>query len=97
MQSRNRNSYSIFTHLFDFYSYDATKEEICTKLGRLVNHGNKKERNAKMKIVVVNDMPILCLFALKKIQQGDEVLYDYGQKHYPWENKVLSHIFLRVF
>jgi SET domain-containing protein len=32
--------------------------------------------------------PILCLFAIKDINPGEEILYDYGGKHYPWEKKV---------
>jgi hypothetical protein len=71
------------------FSYDASEEtENGSKLGRLVNPGYNKEINAKMKIVIVKGEPILCLFANKDIVPGSEILYDYGQKHYPWEKKV---------
>ena len=51
------------------------------RLGRLVNHGYGQEVNAKMRIVTVDaGTPILCLFATKDIKEGEEVLYDYGQK-----------------
>ena len=73
-------------------SYDATEEETNKsrpKLGRLVNHGYRKEINAKMRMLVAHDkQPILCLFALKEIEPGKEILYDYGENHYPCENKV---------
>jgi hypothetical protein len=71
-------------------SYDATEEPTAgLVLGRLVNHGYKQEINAKMKIVITdNNKPILCLFSTRAINAGEEVLYDYGQKNYPWENKV---------
>lgn len=56
-------------------------------MGRLVNHGNKKECNCRMKVVVV-DVPYLCLFATRDIDPGEELLYNYGLAHYPWETKV---------
>ena len=52
-------------------------------LGRLVNHGEKRERNAVMKEV----NGVLCLFSLRHIKPGEEILYDYGLKNYPWESK----------
>ncbi|CAB4006322.1 histone-lysine N-methyltransferase mes-4-like [Paramuricea clavata] len=72
--------------------YDASEEtKNGPKLGRLVNHGYKGEINAKMKMVIAkNRQPILCLFAIKDIDPGKEILYDYGQKHYPWEKKVTN-------
>jgi SET domain-containing protein len=42
-----------------------------------------------MKVVTThNNKPILCLFATREINAGEEILYDYGEKNYPWENKV---------
>ena len=38
-----------------------------------------------MKVVEVNNKPYLCLFALKDINVGEEILYDYGIKDLPWE------------
>jgi len=64
-----------------FFSIDATKERRCgPRLGRLVNHGNTEtERNCKMKVVDgYGNRPWLCLFATKRIQFGDQILYDYG-------------------
>jgi hypothetical protein len=70
------------------FSYDASeKTENGIELGRLVNHGYKKEINVKMKIVIVKREPILCLFAIKDIVPGSGILYDYRQKHYPWEKR----------
>ena len=40
--------------------------------------------NAKMKVVPVENIPTLCLFSVKDIHGGEEVLYDYGEKDYPW-------------
>lgn len=74
-----------------FNSYDATAEpnKGC-KLGRLVNHGVRKEINAKMKVLKADGKPALCLFALKDILPGHEILYDYGQKDYPWLKKKVN-------
>ena len=71
-------------------SYDATEEPKDGQvLGRLVNHGYGKEINSKMKVLSAqNNKPILCLFATRNINAGEEILYDYGQKNYPWEKKV---------
>ena len=70
-------------------SYDATKEPDIDDglvLGRLVNDGSK-HANSKMKMIVANGQPILCLFAATNISPGDEILYDYGQLNYPWREK----------
>lgn len=65
-------------------SYDATTPS-SFKLGRLTNHGDlKRNQNARMKVLDVNDRPVLCLFALKSILAGKEILHDYGIKELPW-------------
>lgn len=66
---------------------DATEEPAegpC--LGRLVNHGTRRELNAKMKVITVNHTPALCLFAVRDIQKGEELLYDYGIKELRWKS-----------
>lgn len=60
---------------------DASEED--GRLGRLVNHGSKKEINCKMKLIG----EVLCLFATRDIHEGEELLYDYGLKSYPWNSK----------
>lgn len=40
-------------------------------LGRLVNYGEKSEVNSKMKALDVDGSPVLCLFAVKEIQEGE--------------------------
>lgn len=64
-------------------------EEEHLQYGRFINHGTKKERNAKVK-VEDNDghgMPILNIFALREIEPDEEILYDYGIKEFPWVSK----------
>ena len=69
-------------------SVDATEEPSGgPQCGRLTNHGTKRERNATMKVLEVEGAPMLCLFALKVIPKGEEILYDYGVK-VPWESEV---------
>ncbi|KAJ8023168.1 N-lysine methyltransferase KMT5A-B [Holothuria leucospilota] len=70
------------------YCIDATEEpaEIEPCLGRLVNHGEKNEINAKLKVIPDNKgQPALCLFAHRDIIAGEELLYDYGIKDLPWK------------
>uniref|UniRef100_A0A8W8NPL9 SET domain-containing protein n=1 Tax=Magallana gigas TaxID=29159 RepID=A0A8W8NPL9_MAGGI len=67
---------------------DASEED--GRLGRLVNHGSKKEINCKMKLIG----EVLCLFGTRDIHEGEELLYDYGLKSYPWNSKT-NHLPLR--
>lgn len=50
-------------------------------------HGSPEE-NVCVKIVIVDRLPHLCIFALKDIQSGDELRYDYGIADLPWRKKV---------
>ncbi|PIK35628.1 hypothetical protein BSL78_27547 [Apostichopus japonicus] len=60
-------------------SIDATEErETGPTLGRLVNHGEKNEVNVKPSILDFEGTPVICLFALTDIAEGEELLYDYG-------------------
>ena len=69
---------------FDYcFSVDASEENIT--VGRLVNHGEKSERNCRMKIVEVMGSPVLLLFATWVINTHEELLYDYGIKDLTWK------------
>lgn len=70
---------------------DATAEpprSSTLNLGRLVNHGEAKERNSKVKVVGDEVTPLLGLFATRDIPPGEEILYDYGVKDLPWKKVV---------
>ena len=55
------------------FSIDATEEPTCgAHLGRLVNHGTRKEKNSMMKVVECDGCLTLCLFATKFIHAGSE-------------------------
>ncbi|KAJ8306755.1 hypothetical protein KUTeg_015692, partial [Tegillarca granosa] len=56
-------------------------------LGRLVNHGRGQEQNCTMKKVRIDNKPYLCLFAIRNIEVGEELLYNYGVD-LPWETMV---------
>ncbi|XP_053403286.1 N-lysine methyltransferase KMT5A-like [Mercenaria mercenaria] len=60
------------------YCIDATEES--SRLCRLVNHGDKNA-NAHMK----NMDGKLVLFALKDIDEHEEILCDYGVRGLPWQ------------
>ncbi|TRY99927.1 hypothetical protein DNTS_003746, partial [Danionella cerebrum] len=64
---------------------DASKED--GSLGRLVND-NDKSPNCTMKKIIVKDKPHLCLFAVKRIEPGTEIDYNYGDVKWPWRKKV---------
>ena len=63
-------------------SIDASSED--GTLGRLVNDAEKP--NAKMKKIEVVGVPSLCLFAIVDIEEGQEIIYDYGGDNLPWRS-----------
>ncbi|XP_067347081.1 histone-lysine N-methyltransferase set-1-like isoform X1 [Channa argus] len=79
------------TFLFEFewqnhhWCIDASKED--GSLGRLVND-NGKSPNCIMKKIIVDGKPHLCLFAVRKIEIGEEIDYNYGDSKWPWRKKV---------
>ena len=60
-------------------------------LNILQNHSRTKP-NACAKVVEVDKIPRLCLFAVKMINPGNEIMFDYGDHHkltlvsHPWLN-----------
>lgn len=69
------------------YSIDATPES--PYFGRLVNH-SRVTPNCHTKVVEVKGQPHLVLLASRKIEIGEELLYDYGDRSkealaaHPW-------------
>ena len=85
-------------YILSLCSIDATdepKREPC--FGRLVNHGEKTEINAKMKLLEMEGKPILALFALRNIQEGEEIRYCYGVKNLPWKKTQVSILYWRLY
>jgi len=76
-----------FVHKSQRYCIDATDES--GYMGRLLNHSRVKP-NCATKLIEVNDSPYLILVALKDIDIGEELLYDYGDRSkeslaaHPW-------------
>ena len=71
-----------------YFSVDATAEK--GRLGRLVNH-SKCEANLKTVLVKSDDgRPKIFLRAIRDIDAGEELLYDYSdknpisQRHFSW-------------
>ncbi|XP_057183197.1 uncharacterized protein LOC130549867 isoform X3 [Triplophysa rosa] len=79
------NEYAyFFNHQGHDYCIDASYDD--GSLGRLVNDDERP--NAKMrKIVDVDGKPHLCLFAIKDINEGVEITYDYGGYNLPWRSR----------
>ena len=69
------------------FSIDATAET--GRYGRLVNH-SRVTPNCITKVVMIDEVPRLMLVAKHHIQEGEELLYDYGDrskeslKAHPW-------------
>nr|XP_061822032.1 N-lysine methyltransferase KMT5A-A-like [Nerophis lumbriciformis] len=75
-----------FQHLCITYCVDATKET--GRLGRLINHS--KKGNCQTKVHDIQGVPHLILVASRDIEDGEELLYDYGDRSkasiaaHPW-------------
>uniref|UniRef100_A0A8C2EJF1 [histone H4]-lysine(20) N-methyltransferase n=1 Tax=Cyprinus carpio TaxID=7962 RepID=A0A8C2EJF1_CYPCA len=75
-----------FQYLSKTYCVDATKES--DRLGRLINHS--KNGNCQTKLHDITGIPHLILVASRDIQEGEELLYDYGDRSkasieaHPW-------------
>ena len=67
------------------FSIDAAIED--GSFGRLVNDDHIHP-NCRMKKVVADGKPHLCLFAVRDIIPGEEITYDYGGTDWPWREKV---------
>ncbi|XP_035989894.1 N-lysine methyltransferase KMT5A-A-like, partial [Fundulus heteroclitus] len=76
--------------MFDFlwqerwWCIDASRED--NSLGRLVNDDHKNP-SCTMKKILVDGKPHLCLFAVKDINPGEEITYNYGGTDWPWREK----------
>ncbi|KAL6467410.1 hypothetical protein MHYP_G00252140 [Metynnis hypsauchen] len=68
-----------------FWTIDAARDD--GSLGRLVNDDHINP-NCKMKRLIVEGRPHLCLFALRDITPGEELTYDYGDADCPWRSEV---------
>lgn len=66
---------------------DEPSEYSFENIGRLVNHGDKrsKTQNARVKVMTGKDgQPILTICSIRQIEEGEEILYDYGIDNLPW-------------
>ena len=57
------------------YSIDATIDD--GHPGRMINH-SKTHSNMNTKLIDIAGTPHLCFFSTKVINDGEELLYDYG-------------------
>ncbi|XP_074547139.1 N-lysine methyltransferase KMT5A-A [Halichoeres trimaculatus] len=75
-----------FQYLCKTYCVDATRET--DRMGRLINHS--KTGNCQTKLHDINGVPHLILVASRNIEEGEELLYDYGDRSkasiaaHPW-------------
>ncbi|CAL9690820.1 unnamed protein product [Knipowitschia caucasica] len=90
-EERRRRVYSprcsVFMYNFQWHEktwcIDASRED--QSFGRLVNDNVRP--NCKMKKLINDGKPHLFLFALRDIDAGEEISYDYGGTGWPWRKK----------
>lgn len=69
-----------------YCSIDAEESD---RLCQMVNDAPDRDVNTVMKLKVFSDKEYLCLFAVKNIEPGEELLYNYGdEENLWWRNKV---------
>lgn len=74
------------------YSIDASQED--GSLGRLINDDHKLP-NCKVRKLMVQGKPHLCVFAIENISAETEITYNYGESHWPWRATVsLSFLYI---
>lgn len=56
----------------------------------MVNDAPDSTRNSVMKLKVFSKSEHLCLFAVKDIQAGQEILYSYGERENLWWRKKVN-------
>ncbi|CAC5384254.1 SETD8 [Mytilus coruscus] len=78
-----------FSHSGVRYCIDATAEN--GRVGRLVNH-SRTNYNCKMKVTEIEGRPYLILTASRNIFNGEEILYDYGDRS---KESLLFHSWLK--
>lgn len=77
----------LFPVLCSYCSLDCTEDN--GRLGRLLNH-SKKSPNVQTSAIGVQGRPCLIFKALRDVEPGEELCYDYGdrsQRHielFPW-------------
>ncbi|KAM8828277.1 N-lysine methyltransferase KMT5A-A isoform 2-T2 [Spinachia spinachia] len=75
-----------FQYLGKTYCVDATRES--ERKGRLINHS--KNGNCQTKLHDIDGVPHLVLVASRRVEEGEELLYDYGDRSktsiaaHPW-------------
>ena len=64
--------------------------------GRMVNDVQKGDplENCSVNVVIVDKVPHLCMFAVRAIEVGEELRYDYGDTKLPWRKKVKSSLYV---
>ncbi|CAB1352203.1 unnamed protein product [Coregonus sp. 'balchen'] len=71
-----------------YFHVDATKET--GRMGRLINHS--KNGNCQTKLHDINGIPHLILVASREVDEGEELLYDYGDRS---KSSIASHPWLK--
>ena len=80
--------YIFFIKLCYYFSIDASNEDSeGPKFGRLINHAPKNACNCKVKMISIEDIPKLAIFATKDIAPGAELCYNYGVENLPFDHK----------
>ncbi|KAA0150702.1 hypothetical protein FNF27_03113 [Cafeteria roenbergensis] len=92
-QAYERRQWGSFILLFQdeghWHAVDATAERPEYGLARYINHSARRA-NLRLWCVVVGGVPRISMLAKHDIREGDELLFDYGDreksvlKHNPW-------------
>ena len=82
------------------YGFSIDGNHDLTSACRMANDSNRAPyKNCIMRVVIHNNRPHLCLFAIRDIGEGEELRYDYGDPSAPWRKplKVGALLYLNIF
>eukprot|EP00921_Rhytidocystis_pertsovi_P021784 GHVQ01034815.1.p1 GENE.GHVQ01034815.1~~GHVQ01034815.1.p1 ORF type:complete len:405 (+),score=65.60 GHVQ01034815.1:647-1861(+) len=68
-----------FKHMQKNYCIDSTEELADYGVARLINH-SRRRNNLIAKTLVIDEVPRLCFIAKRNMEEGEELLVDYGER-----------------
>ena len=85
----NLNSWTSSSYIFQTNSkyFKIIDAQYFGNKTRFVNHLTEKFANAKVFVIKVRDESMVIFYARKKIEEGEELFFDYGEKYqFDWKD-----------
>lgn len=63
-----------------------------SSVAKMINDDIPRRANCRMKKLIIEEKPHLCLYSSKDLQIGDQLFYDYGVGDLPWRKQKVNEI-----